>query len=131
MSLQENESVKRILLVDDHPEDLIKIGRRLTDEGFNVSTARNGLEALESANAQDFDVVIMDVIMPEMNGFNACRRLSRNPKTAHVPVIMMTALGNRDDALIAIRAGAKDYCLKPVDENLMLEKISKVLSPPG
>jgi len=90
-----------------------------------------GLEALESANAQDFDVVIMDVIMPEMNGFNACRRLSRNPKTAHVPVIMMTALGNRDDALIAIRAGAKDYCLKPVDENLMLEKISKVLSPPG
>lgn len=107
-------SPKRILLVDDEAEVLQVLGEILSSMGFQAETASSGEEALAKLTPQT-DLVLLDVKMPGIDGFQVAQRIRKNPATQDVPIIMVTALGNRPDRLNAVRAGASDFIQKPVD----------------
>ena len=99
----------RVLVVDDIPANLKLLEARLTAEYFDVTTAASGLEALTACRAQTPDIVLLDVMMPGMDGFEVCRRLKTDPRTAHIPVVMVTALDQTADrikGLLGDTAGA-------------------------
>ena len=87
----------RVLIVDDIPTNIRLLEVRLTAEYFEVVTATSGQQALEICQTQDIDIVLLDVMMPEMDGFEVCRRLKADPRTHHVPVLMVTALDQPSD----------------------------------
>lgn len=87
----------RVLIVDDIPTNVKLLETRLTAEYFDVITATSGAEALKTCDDQDIDIVLLDVMMPEMDGFEVCRRLKANPHTHHLPVVMITALDQPSD----------------------------------
>ena len=113
----------RILVVDDALPNLKLLEARLTVEYFDVMTATNGPEALAICAAHACDVVLLDVMMPGMDGFDVCRRLKRNPSTAHIPVIMVTALDQPADRLKGLEAGADDFLTKPIDEMTLIARV--------
>jgi two-component system cell cycle response regulator len=96
---------------------------RLTAEYFDVMTATSGPEALAICARHDCDVVLLDVMMPGMDGFEACRRLKRDPLTAHIPVVMVTALDQPADRLKGLEAGADDFLTKPIDEITLIARV--------
>jgi putative two-component system response regulator len=105
----------RILIVDDLPENLDILVGLLEPEGYKIETARDGQEALEHALANPPDLILMDVSMPRMTGFEACRRLKADERTQLVPVLLVTGLGAREDRIEGIAAGCDDFLTKPVD----------------
>lgn len=113
----------RILVVDDVIPNLKLLEARLTAEYFDVTTATSGPEALAICARQDCDVVLLDVMMPGMDGFEACRRLKLDPATAHIPVIMVTALDQPADRLKGLEAGADDFLAKPIDEMTLIARV--------
>ncbi|MHB8884813.1 MAG: PleD family two-component system response regulator [Methylovirgula sp.] len=113
----------RILVVDDVLPNLKLLEARLTAEYFDVTTASNGPEALALCSRQDCDIVLLDVMMPGMDGFEVCRRLKRDPSTAHIPVIMVTALDQPADRLRGLDVGADDFLTKPIDEMTLLARV--------
>jgi len=113
---------ERILLVDDDPDILMPVGLRLHKAGFDVQTAQNGKEALEAAFRQRFDLILLDIMMPEMDGYETCARLQENEDTAYIPVIFVTALGEERDKSKAFSVGAVDYIVKPFEEAELLRK---------
>jgi two-component system cell cycle response regulator len=113
----------RILIVDDLLPNLKLLEARLSAEYFEVVTATSGAEALELANAGDCDIVLLDVMMPGMDGFEICRRLKANRATTHIPVIMVTALDRTADRLRGLEAGADDFLTKPVDEVALIARV--------
>lgn len=116
-------SVEKILVVDDSPTDLHIITSYLIKHGFTAISAVNGSEAVESAKTQKPDLILMDVVMPGMNGFEATRLLSRDPDTSNIPVLMITSKDQETDRIWAMRQGASDYIVKPVDETILINKI--------
>ncbi len=116
-----------ILAVDDEPEILNMIHFTLRSEGYQVAQARNGREALEQARARRPALVIMDVTMPEMDGFEALRRLKEDPATETLPVIMLTARVEEADILAGWLRGADLYLTKPFDPFELLAHVSRVL----
>lgn len=116
-------AIQKILVVDDSETDRLYLTEILEKAGFSVSTAENGEECLTKVEADMPDLVIMDVIMPGLNGFQATRALSKNPVTAHIPVIMCTGKEQATDRLWALRQGAKDCVIKPVVPDELLGKI--------
>src|SRR3569832_627628 len=106
----------RVLVVDDVPANVKLQETRLSAEYFDVLTASNGAEALTLCDRGECDVVLLDIMMPDMDGFEVCRRLKSNPGTHHIPVVMVTALGQPSDRVRGLEAGADDFLTKPVSE---------------
>ena len=115
----------RILVVDDVPANLKLLEARLLAEYFDVLTAEDGYKALAICDATHVDVILLDVMMPGIDGFEVCERLKANPRTAHIPVVMVTALDQPSDRVRGLKAGADDFLTKPVND---LQLISRVKS---
>jgi DNA-binding NtrC family response regulator len=118
----------RILVVDDQPQNLKLIELYLRGTEFEVASAANGLDAIEQSMQRSFDLILLDVKMPGIDGFEVCRRLKNDPRTAFVPVIFLTGrLGDESDKLAAYQLGAVDYIQKPVDREELLARIRVML----
>ncbi len=113
----------RILVVDDVIPNIKLLEARLTAEYFDVVTATNGYEALKICERGDCDLVLLDVMMPGMDGFEVCRKLKSNPATLHLPVVMVTALDQVSDRVKGLDAGADDFLTKPIDEIALLARV--------
>ena len=122
---------KRVLVVDDDPTALRLIGYSLQQEGYDVLTAGNGLDGLSQARQLHPDLVILDIMMPDLDGFEVCRRLRSDPATRRLPVLMLTAKGQVADKVSGFRAGADDYMVKPADPGEMVARVSALLTRAG
>ncbi|MCK4359202.1 MAG: response regulator, partial [Candidatus Cloacimonetes bacterium] len=105
-----------VLVVDDEESSRELLRIILEQDGFTVFEAENGYQALEKVNDTPPDVIILDVMMPELDGFEVCRRLKDDQKTAPIPILLVTALRERDDRIMGIEAGANDFLSKPIDK---------------
>jgi adenylate cyclase len=117
----------RLLVVDDNENNRDIVSRLLEREGYQVSTAENGAQALERIKAQPPDLVLLDVMMPIMDGIEACKRMKDDPESRLIPVVIMTALGQVDDRVRGIQAGADDFLTKPVNRGELLARIQTSL----
>ena len=118
----------RVLIVDDSPTEVVKLRQILSKHGYDVLTADSGEQGMEMVRAEHPDVVLMDIVMPGLNGFQATRQLSRDPATSAVPVIIVTTKDQETDRLWGQRQGAKGYLTKPVDGKLLIKTIESVLN---
>ena len=118
---------KRILLVDDEPDIRITLSRRLKANGYEIDTAENGMEALEKVKVSLPDLVILDVMLPELNGYQVCRTLREDAKTRDLPVLMLTAKAQQTDKFWGEKIGVTAYLTKPVDENILIKTIDEIL----
>lgn len=117
----------RILVVDDIPANVKLLEVRLLAEYFDVLTASSGAEAIETCENGKVDVVLLDVMMPEMDGFEVCRRLKSDPATAHIPVVMITALDQVADRVRGLEAGADDFLTKPVNDLQLMTRVKSLV----
>src|SRR6476620_1496740 len=113
----------RVLVVDDIPANVKLLEARLSAEYFAVLTASSPLDALAIVQSEHVDVVLLDVMMPGMDGFEVCRRIKSSPKTMHVPVIMVSALDQPADKVRGLEAGADDFLTKPVDDIALITRV--------
>lgn len=118
----------KVLVVDDSPTEVHVLQTLLEKNGHEVVVANSGEEGIEVAKETLPDVVLMDVVMPGMNGFQATRQLSRQEETAKTPVIIVTTKDQETDKVWAKRQGAADYIVKPVQEKALVERLNKVLA---
>ncbi|MDB5505768.1 MAG: pleD [Devosia sp.] len=116
----------RVLIVDDIPTNVRLLQARLMAEYFEVVTASSGREALEACNTHDIDIVLLDIMMPEMDGFEVCRRLKANSRTHHIPVVMITALDQPSDRVRGLEVGADDFLTKPVDDLQLMARVKSL-----
>ena len=119
---------KKILVVDDEVYILHILDFSLGAEGYEVITAADGEEAIEKARIEKPDLVVLDIMMPKVDGFEACRRLKGDPETNQIPVILLTAKGREVDRQMGIEVGADDYIIKPFSPTKLIEKIGSFLS---
>ena len=117
----------RVLVVDDILSNVKLLEAKLTAEYFDVVTAFNGLECLARMEESPPDIVLLDVMMPGMDGFEVCRRIKSNPKSAHVPVVMVTALDQPSDRVAGLEAGADDFLTKPVDDAALFARVRSLV----
>ncbi len=117
----------RLLVVDDQPINIKLLQRKLEREGFVVDTATTGRECLEHVAAQAPDLILLDVMMPEMDGFETCLRLKQNPETEDIPIIFITAKSTKEGKLEGLEAGASDYITKPIDLEETLARVKTQL----
>ncbi len=117
----------RVLVVDDILSNVKLLEAKLSAEYFEVITALNGLECLARMEEAVPDIVLLDVMMPDMDGFEVCRRIKSNPKTAHVPVVMVTALDQPSDRVAGLQAGADDFLTKPVDDAALFARVRSLV----
>jgi twitching motility two-component system response regulator PilH len=118
--------VKKILVVDDSPTDRQYMIETLKGKGFQIVTAENGEDAITKAKSELPDLILMDVVMPGLNGYQATRQITRDDATKHIPVIMCTSKGADTDKIWGMRQGANDYLVKPVDPQALLAKIAQL-----
>lgn len=116
----------RVLVVDDVPANLKILEAKLTAEYFEVLMAPNGKTALDLALREQPDLILLDVMMPEMDGFEVCRQLKQNPDTVHIPVVMVTALSDAQDRIKGLEAGADDFLTKPVNDLILLSRVKSL-----
>ena len=116
--------VKKILVVDDSPTERFFTVDLLTKAGYEVITAENGEEGIAKAKSDKPDLVLMDVVMPGLNGYQATRTLTRDEATKHIPIIVCTSKGQKTDRIWGLRQGALDYIVKPVNGEDLLSKIA-------
>ena len=126
--LQAEEAGKRILLVEDNETNIAALGQYLEAVGYQVVIARNGYEALDRANENPPDLILMDIQMPMMDGLEATRRLRANPRLASIPIIALTALVMSGDRERCLQAGANEYLSKPVSLKMLGKKIAEMLN---
>jgi len=117
-------AIKRILVVDDSATERHILGEILGKQGFEVSFAEDGEKGIEQARLTKPDLIIMDVVMPGMNGFQATRAITKEPETQHIPVIICTTKDQETDKVWGVRQGAKDYVVKPINAADLLGKIA-------
>lgn len=117
----------RVMVVDDSPTDKAHLKQMLERAGHQVLEATTGQDAIDMARTQKPDCVVMDVVMPGMNGFQATRMLSKDPATASIPILVVSSKNQETDRLWALRQGAKEYITKPVKEADLIGKIKAVL----
>jgi two-component system alkaline phosphatase synthesis response regulator PhoP len=120
-----------ILLVDDNEQNLELLEAFLEDVGCTLRRATDGLEALRLIGQKVPDLILLDVMMPRMSGFQLCRRLKGDPATRHVPIVMVTALGEVSDVERAHDVGADDYLVKPVNKPDLIDRVHKWLGGGG
>ena len=116
--------INKILVVDDSPTERHVLVERLTRKGYQVLTAESGEEGIEKAKSEQPDLVLMDVVMPGLNGYQATRTLTRDDATKHIPVIVCTSKGQDTDKIWGLRQGAQDYMVKPINPEELLAKIA-------
>ncbi|HET9189216.1 MAG TPA: twitching motility response regulator PilH [Rudaea sp.] len=117
----------RILIVDDSPSQLVGLKRIVEKLGHQVVTAEDGSAGVEAAKREVPDLILMDVVMPNLNGFQATRTISKEPKTSHIPIVLVTTKDQETDRVWGIRQGAKAYVTKPVNEGELVDTINKLL----
>ena len=117
----------RILIVDDSPSQLMGIRRIVEKLGHDALTAEDGAAGVEAAKREIPDLILMDVVMPNLNGFQATRSITREPTTKHIPVIMVTTKDQDTDRVWGMRQGAKAYITKPFSESELSELIAQYL----
>ncbi len=115
-----------VLVVDDLLPNVKLLEAKLTSEYYEVVTARSGAEAIEIANQKPIDIILLDVMMPDMDGFETCRRLKASEKTAHIPVVMVTALSEAEDRVQGLEAGADDFLTKPINDTALFARIKSL-----
>ncbi|MGH8695242.1 MAG: response regulator [Burkholderiales bacterium] len=118
--------VRKILVVDDSPTDRQFMLETLAKKGYQVVTAENGEDAIVKAKSELPDLILMDVVMPGLNGYQATRQITRDDATKHIPVIMCTSKGADTDKIWGMRQGANDYLIKPIDAGQLLAKIAQL-----
>ena len=118
--------IKKILIVDDSPTERFALSEVLTKNGFEVVTAENGEEGIAKSKSELPDLILMDVVMPGMNGYQATRTISRELKTRSIPVIICTTKGQDTDKIWGMRQGAHDYLVKPLDHDELLARIRAI-----
>ncbi|WP_339747284.1 PleD family two-component system response regulator [uncultured Maricaulis sp.] len=117
----------RILVVDDQPANVRLLEAKLQAEYFDVCTAVDGFAAIEVARVEQPDLILLDVMMPRMDGYETCRRLKHDPATRHIPVVMVTALDQRDDRIRGLESGADDFLTKPIDDVTLFARVRSLL----
>lgn len=118
----------RILIVEDSPTQSFTLKKILGKHGHIILTAANGAEGVEVAKQQLPDLILMDVVMPKLDGFQATRILSKNASTRHIPVIMVTTKDQEIDKIWGQRQGAKSFMTKPVEETILVDTINQLLN---
>jgi CheY-like chemotaxis protein len=119
--------MKRILVIDDLPENVFMLQDRLENEGYEVVTAYDGKTGIAKATSDMPDLILLDVMMPEMTGIEVCKTLKQDPVTADIPIIIVTAKSGADDAKEGLDAGAFDYIKKPFEKLEMLARVNSAL----
>ena len=117
-------AIRRILIVDDSPTERHVLNDLLTKSGYEVVASDNGEDAILKAKSLKPDLILMDVVMPGLNGFQATRAISRDPETRSIPIILCTSKSQETDKIWGMRQGARDYIVKPVNRDELLEKIA-------
>ncbi|MEX0824303.1 MAG: response regulator, partial [Woeseia sp.] len=117
-----------VLIIDDSPTELHLFQNMLEKNGFGTLVADSGEDGIRQAHAARPDCILMDVVMPGMNGFQATRKLTKDPATASIPVIMITTKDQETDKIWGMRQGAVEYLVKPVSEKQLVAKINAVMA---
>ena len=117
----------RILIVDDSPSQLVGLKRIVEKLGHQVVTAEDGSAGVEVAKREMPDLILMDVVMPNLNGFQATRTIAKDSKTSHIPIILVTTKDQETDKVWGMRQGAKAYVTKPINEAELVEALKKLL----
>ena len=118
---------KKILLVDDSATVLMMERMILAAERFEIVTAANGLEGQQKAKSEQPDLILMDIVMPQVNGIQACKALRDDPTTRHIPIILVTTRGEADSMEQGYESGCNDYVTKPVNSAELLSKVRNLL----
>lgn len=118
----------KVLIVDDSPTETYKLTSMLEKNGHSVITAEAGEAGVAIAKREVPDLVLMDIVMPGLNGFQATRQLSKSPETSHIPVIIVTTKDQETDRVWGLRQGAKAYLTKPIDEKVLMDVMKDVLA---
>ena len=123
---QTDMAIKRILIVDDSPTERHVLNDLLTKAGFEVVASDSGEDAIHKSKQAKPDLILMDVVMPGLNGFQATRAISRDPETKSIPIILCTSKSQETDKIWGLRQGARDYIVKPVNRDELLAKINSM-----
>ena len=121
---------RRLLLVDDEPSIVKMVGKRLEVEGYEVVIAMDGQEALRKVQMNHPDLVILDLMLPKMNGYEVCTTLKQDPQSQHIPIIMFTAKAQERDEQLGLACGANAYVRKPFKAQELLDQIRGLLPEP-
>ncbi len=121
--MDQNQKTPRIMVVDDDPDTVSILSRHLRREGFDAVEAASGEECLRLAGEGPVDVILLDLMMPDMDGFDVCRALKDNPGTAEIPIIMLTARDDLDARAEGMRLGVSDFLAKPVFRRQLASRI--------
>lgn len=116
-----------VLVVDDVPANVKLLEAKLTNEYYDVITARDGFEAIEQTKAKKPDLILLDVMMPGIDGFETCRRLKQDPDVSHIPVVMVTALSEPSDRVAGLEAGADDFITKPINDTALFARVRSLV----
>ncbi len=118
---------KRILLADDEEDIKTVVAMFLEAQGYEVVTAFDGLDALEKVRTEKPDLILLDIMMPVLDGFEVCRRLKENEETAKIPILILSAAAHVESVNRGLKAGAKDYIVKPFEPEKLVEKIEQFI----
>ena len=116
-----------ILVVDDVPANVKLLEAKLSNEYYDVITAKDGFEAIEQTRAKKPDLILLDVMMPGIDGFETCRRLKQDPEVSHIPVVMVTALSDPSDRVAGLEAGADDFITKPINDTALFARVRSLV----
>ena len=122
-----HEPMKRILVIDDLPENVFMLQDRLEHEGYKVLTAYNGKSGIEKAQNELPDLILLDVMMPDINGFEVCKTLVNDSRTSDIPIILVTAKTDAEDIKEGLESGAYDYIKKPINKIELLARVKSEL----
>jgi len=120
-----------ILIADDSPTEIYLLKKILEKHGHKIIVAEDGQQAIELTHSQKPDLILMDVVMPNLNGFQATRQLSKDPDTRNIPIIIISSKDQKTDKLWGLRQGAKGYLSKPTNEKMLMLKVNKLLGTPS
>jgi phosphate regulon transcriptional regulator PhoB len=121
----------RVLIVEDEPDIRDLLAFHLEREGYDVTRARTGADALRQVRARPPDLILLDLMLPELGGLDVCRRLRQDPRTASVPIVMLTARGEEVDRILGLELGADDYIVKPFSPKEVVARVRAVLRRAG
>jgi twitching motility two-component system response regulator PilH len=120
-----------ILITDDSPTEIYLLKKILEKHGHKIIVAEDGQQAIELTHSKKPDLILMDVVMPNLNGFQTTRQLSKDPDTRNIPIIIVSSKDQETDKLWGIRQGAKAYLSKPTNEKMLMSKVNKLLGTPS